>query len=134
MKIQNVVNHFWERWRKEYLTSLREYQKIVQPNDNLPMIKIGDIVIVHEKSQPRAIWRMGKIEEVIKGIDGHIRGAVVRISKTNSLIKRPINLLYPIEYKDSSSYDQDIPVKEVQHQRPRREAAIIGELKRKWDE
>ena len=28
-------------------TILREYQKTVQPNDNLPTINIGDIVKVH---------------------------------------------------------------------------------------
>ena len=42
-------------WGKEYITSLREYQKIIQPNDNLPIINIGDIVIVHEKFQPRLL-------------------------------------------------------------------------------
>ena len=47
-KISNIINHFWDRWRKQYITSLCEYQKIVQPNDNLPRINIRDIVIVHE--------------------------------------------------------------------------------------
>ena len=48
-KISNIINYFWDRWRKEYIISLRKYQKIVQPNDNLPRINIGDVVIVHEK-------------------------------------------------------------------------------------
>ena len=46
-KISNIINYFWDRWRKEYTISLRKYQKIVQPNDNLPRINIGDIMIVH---------------------------------------------------------------------------------------
>ena len=46
-KISNIINNFWDRLRKEHITSLREYQKIVQPNDNLPTINIGDIVIEH---------------------------------------------------------------------------------------
>ena len=74
----------WNRWRKEYITSLREYQKIIQPNNNLPIINNGDIVIVHEKFQPRMLWKMGIIEDVIKGSDGHTRGAVVRIPESNS--------------------------------------------------
>ena len=74
----------WNRWRKEYITSLREYQKIIQPNDNLPIINNGDIVTVHEKFQPRMLWKMGIIEDVIKGSDGHTRGAVVRIPESNS--------------------------------------------------
>ena len=99
-KISNIINHFWDRWRKEYITSLREYQKIVQP----------------------------------KGWDGHTRGVVVGISKSNSLIKRPVNLLYPIEYKKSLNVEQEV-FNEQCNQRPaRREAAIIGELKRKLTE
>ena len=82
-KISNIINHFWDRWRNEYAISLRECQKIIQPNHNLSIINIGDIVIVHEKFQPRMLWKMRIIEES----DGHIRGAVVRIPKSNSLIK-----------------------------------------------
>ena len=133
-KISNIINHFWDRWRKEYGTSLREYQKIVQPNDNLPRINIGDIMIVHENFQPRTLWKMGIIEDVIKGSDRHTRGAVVRISKSNSLIKRPVNLLYPIEYKESLNVEQEVFDEECNQQPSRREAAIIGELKRKVTE
>ena len=72
---------------------------------------------------------MGIIEDVIKGSDRHTRGAVVRISKSNSLIKRPVNLLYPIEYKESLNVEQEV-FNEQRNQRPgRREAAIIEELK-----
>ena len=76
---------------------------------------------------------MGIIEDIIKGNDGHIRGAVVKCPKTNSLIKRPINLLYPIEQKDISSDEQNETEKEIQNKRPpRRAAATIGELRRKF--
>ena len=27
--METVILHFWNRWRSEYLTSLREYQKFV---------------------------------------------------------------------------------------------------------
>ena len=59
------MNHFWDRWRKQYITSLWKYQKISQPNDNLPTIKIGDTVIMHDKFQPRLLWKMGIIEGVL---------------------------------------------------------------------
>ena len=100
----------------------------------MPRINIGDIVIVHEKYHPRTSWKMGVIEDVIKGSDGHTRGALVIISKSNSLIKRPVNLLYPIEYKESLNVEQEV-FNEQRNQRPgRREAAIIGELKRRLTE
>ena len=133
-KISNTITDFWDRWRKEYIIRLREYQKIVQPNDNLPRINIGDIVIVHEKFQPRTLWKMGIIEDVIKGSDGHTRATVVIISKSNSLIKRPMNLLYLIEYKESLNVEQEVFNKQRNQRPARREAAIIGELKRKLTE
>ena len=77
------------------------------------------------------LWKIEIIEDVIKGSDGHTRGAVVRTSKSNSLIKRPVNLLYPIECKESMNVEQEV-FKEQCNQRPtRRETAIVGELKRK---
>ena len=75
--------------------------------------------------------------EGFQGKDEKIRGAAVRIPKTNSVIKRPINKLYLVEpmrdnseAHDNSSYvTKDI----VNTNRPRREPAIIGEIKRKFD-
>ena len=44
-KISNIVNHFWDRWKKEYLVNLREYQRIKYPNKQ-QIINVKDIVIV----------------------------------------------------------------------------------------
>ena len=92
MKTRVFLKHFVRA------CNLWEYQKVVQLNDNLPTINIGDIVIAHEKFQPRMLWKMEIIDEVIKGSDGRTKVAVVRIPRSNSLIKRLANLLYPIEY------------------------------------
>ena len=46
----------------------------------------------------QSMWRMGVVTEIIKGkIDNDSRGALVRLSN-NSLLKCPVNKLYPIEY------------------------------------
>ena len=60
--------------------------------------------------------------------------AVVRIPKSNPLIKRPVNLLYPIECKDSMNIKQEVLNKQCKQWPVQREAAIIGELKRKFTE
>ena len=88
-KINNIVNHFWGRWRKEYQVNLCEYQKIKHS-------KCKDIVIVQEDKMPRSACKV-EIVEVTKGTDSNNRGAVVRVPRTKSLIKRPVNRLYLIE-------------------------------------
>ena len=71
-KINNIVNHFWDRWKQEYLLNLREYQKIKHPIKYQQTVNVKDIVIVQEDKMPRSAWKVGIVEEVIKGIDGNI--------------------------------------------------------------
>ena len=72
----------------------------------MPTINIEDIVVAHQKFQPRMLWKMGIIN-IIKGSYGHTRRALVRITKSDSFSKRPVNLVYPIEYKDSMNVEQE---------------------------
>ena len=63
-------------------------------------VKEGQIVTVYDEGHPRGLWRLGKIEGVMKGPDGRIRGARVRVlSKPGrpTVLKRPIQHLYPLE-------------------------------------
>ena len=53
-KINNIVNHFWNRWNKEYLVNLREYQKIKYPNKHQEIVNVQDIVIVKKDKMPRS--------------------------------------------------------------------------------
>ena len=95
-KINNIMNRFWDRWKNEFLVNLREYQKIKYPNKQ-QIVNVQDTVIVREGKMPRSAWKVGIAQEVVKGMDGNIRGAVVRVPGTKSLIKRPVNRLYLIE-------------------------------------
>ena len=42
--------HFWNRWRKEYLTDLREFHKAKSSSENRKPIEVGDVVIVFEEN------------------------------------------------------------------------------------
>ena len=53
-KINNIVNYFWDRWRKEYLVNLREYQTIKHPHKHQQIANVKDIVIVQEDKMPRS--------------------------------------------------------------------------------
>ena len=75
---------------------------------------------------------MGIIDDIIKWSDGYTIGAVVKMSKSNSLIKWPVNLLYPNEDKDSMNVEQEVFNEQCNQQPARPEAAIISELKWKF--
>ncbi|CAB4033453.1 Hypothetical predicted protein [Paramuricea clavata] len=70
--LTRVLNHFWERWRKEYLTELREQHKV----------KNGSAAM-----------------ELMRGRDGNVRAATIRTSSGGRVqqLQRPIQRLYPIE-------------------------------------
>ena len=80
--LANVLNHFWNRWRSEYLSELREvysYTARRQSKSKHSLVSVGDVVVVHDEHLPRGLWKLGKIVSVMKGRDGYIQGATVRI-------------------------------------------------------
>ena len=93
-QVVKVIQHFWERWRHEYVVNLREYYKLESRNDRPPSIKIGDVVLIHDENLLRLMWRMGVVTEIINSPNNRVRGATVR-TKHRSYLKRPINKLYP---------------------------------------
>ena len=146
-KLNNILNHFCARWKKEYLTNLRENQKINTQNPNQPIINVTDTVLISEEKLPRLAWRIGIIQELVIGKDNCIRGATVRVPRTNSVISRPVNKLFPIETihdcvdvnnvnnKDNErdEVDKEKNEGEQKEQRVRRKTVVLGELKRKFN-
>ena len=96
-KINNMVNYFWDRWKKEYLVNQSEYQKIKHPNKHQQIVNVKDIFIVQKNKTQWSAWKAEVAEEVIKETNGNIWGAVVRVPRTKFLIKRAVNRLYLIE-------------------------------------
>ena len=56
---KNTIEHFWKRWRAEYVTSLREYQKLHKPKTQAVPSK-NDLVLVFDDKQHRQKWLLGK--------------------------------------------------------------------------
>ena len=170
-KINNILNHFWDRWQKEYLVNLRETHRNLQKrNINSPTVRVNDTVLIEDKT-PRSQWKLARVLELIKGHDEKIRGALVRTSQGTEL-KRPANKLYPIECvkynqiendmindnndlvndnndlvndnndmvndnndlvnDNKNEVDNDINNGNESKKRLKREAAVVGELKRKF--
>ena len=64
---QRLTQHFWQRWSKEYLQSLRRFCKWHCPQRNL---QPGDVVILQEDGIARSCWPIGRVEQVFPGDDG----------------------------------------------------------------
>lgn len=77
--LSTLMNHFWKRWRNEYLLELRDsHRQYAKKCGRTKQVQVGDVVVVHDDDQPRGMWRLGRIEKLISGADGQVRGAVVR--------------------------------------------------------
>ena len=92
---ETILDHWWNRWKTDYLTELREYQKIKYKTRTL-IPRVGDVVLVHDEKCKRPAWKVGRITELITSTDKNIRSASVLMRKTGKTIRRPINKLYPI--------------------------------------
>ena len=123
--LQRTLDHFWNRWRSEYLTQLREYHRYSKRANSVRKAQVGDVVCLHENKTPRQQWRLGKIERLLHGRDGHVRSAVVRVKSGNSPTaewRRPLQRLYPLEVKmDTETADlapqvTNVPVTVVRDQ------------------
>jgi len=95
--LTRLLSHFWNRWRREYLTDLRETHKL---NNNKPVdISPGDVVLVHEDYTKRAQWKVAIVEELIRGKDNEVRGARIRKAGKgkHEILNRPVQKLIPLE-------------------------------------
>ncbi len=142
--LNDIISHFWRRWRNEYLVELRNAHRSQRKLQEKSCVEIGDIVLVHDENHPRSFWRIGRIRDLVtsKEGDGNSRGAVVQvISKKGrtTTLRRPLQLFYPLEInckcveeQEESEVESNVQ-ESTQAERPRRRAAIAGEqLIRHW--
>ena len=123
-----LLQHFRNRWKNEYLTSLREFHRTTGKNKQT--INIGDVVLVHD-DKPRIKWKLAVIENLTEGKDGYVRSADIRT--TNGKTNRPIAKLYPLEVRATTAAEYPIEIeqpvtpientRELQTKRPIRMAA-----------
>lgn len=100
-RLQQIIQHFWSRWNKEYISELQTRVKWKQDYKNL--LKIGSLVIVKEDNVPPLKWNLGRVVQLHPGEDGIIRVASVKLN--GSVVKRAITKLciLPILNNCSSS-------------------------------
>lgn len=91
--VEQLKQHFWHRWLKEYLHNCQARVKWNTTNDP---IKVGQMVILQEDLPPLC-WSLARVEEIFPSKDNIIHVVSVRTPK--GIYKRPITKLciLPIE-------------------------------------
>ncbi|XP_011884045.1 PREDICTED: uncharacterized protein LOC105571183, partial [Vollenhovia emeryi] len=88
-RVEQLRQHFWQRWSLEYLNQLQGRSKWRMNKGK--KIKAGQVVLVQKPGLALFQWLLGRIESVNESADGIVRSAVI---KTNhGLIARPLTKL-----------------------------------------
>ena len=131
------------------MLSLRERHAQVTKNRKGADIAIGDVVILKNDTSNRMFWKLVKVEELVPGKDGNIRAAIIKVSNADRnprLLKRSVKHLFPLEVNANDDLHRIeepeaeptsvSPVSDTPNisanTRPRRNAAIMAELKRRF--
>ncbi|GBP71487.1 hypothetical protein EVAR_103373_1 [Eumeta japonica] len=85
---QRLADEFWHRWSMEYLPNLL-LRKTFTAGHQEP--KVGDSVLIADKTMPRGLWPRGRVVKAIPGRDNKVR--VVEIQTKLGILKRPTSRL-----------------------------------------
>ena len=92
--LRSCKESLWKRWRREYLTALRERHSLVHKTAK-QQFQVDDAVIVCTDDKNRGKWPMAIVLKLYPGSDGQTRG--VHLKTKNGTIERPVQHLYRLE-------------------------------------
>lgn len=87
-RVEQLKQHFWHRWVKEYLHNCQTRTKW---NTNESPIEVRQMVILKEDKLPPLCWSLARVEEIFPGRDNITR--IVSVRTRNGVYKRPITSL-----------------------------------------
>ena len=82
-RVQQVTQHFWERWMTEYIQYLNSRKIWQTPCRNLD---VGEVVLVISPDIPQGKWSLGYIVEVMKSSDEQVRMVKVKLGQFQSCV------------------------------------------------
>ncbi|KHN76733.1 hypothetical protein Tcan_01240, partial [Toxocara canis] len=107
------VERLWKVWKTEFLLAIRErsqrqHRASGSVSANEP--RVGHVVLIHDYSKPRALWKLGIIAKLIERRDGEILFAELQCDSQRK-ISRPLNFLFPLQIaaSDASSPQPEEP-------------------------
>lgn len=87
-QIQKLSQHFWARWRNEYLHTLQ--QRFKWTSHTAPP-KLGELVLIKEDNLSALQWRRGRLVKLLPGKDGVVR--VAEVKTQHGVLTRPVSKL-----------------------------------------
>ncbi|XP_047518884.1 uncharacterized protein LOC125058772 [Pieris napi] len=90
-RTEQLRQHFWERWSKEYISELQKRSKWLTSKQSLAL---NTMVVIKEDNQPPLKWKLGRIVALHPGPDGVVRVADVLTS--NGVIRRSFSRICPL--------------------------------------
>lgn len=88
--IQQIQQHFWRRWHKEYLNELQVRTK--WKANCAQLLRPGVLVLIKEDNLPPMKWMLGRVQEVHPGSDGVTRVATLQLSNGSTLKRAARNI------------------------------------------
>ena len=129
--LQKQLQHFWKRWNREYVSSLREHHHL-NSRTTKNSLKPGAIVLIQQEGVSKSRWKLGRVDRLIEGKDGIIRGAVLKVVSNDRIytVERPIQRLCLLElYAEESNVKGTIPDQTEALRRSTRDAAAVANVK-----
>ncbi|XP_062704653.1 uncharacterized protein LOC134286958 [Aedes albopictus] len=101
---QQMFQHYWERWSKDYLAELQTSSKNHEP---IP-IRIGSLVVLREDNMPPLYWPLARIVDIHPSTEGVVR--VVTVKTTSGVYKRPVCRICPLPSDRETVIEEGSPV------------------------
>lgn len=90
-RIEQIRQHFWSRWSKEYVSELQ--QRGQWKTHSKPLEK-DTLVLIKDDHLPPLKWRLGRILEVYPGSDGISR--VADVKTVSGIVRRAFSKICPL--------------------------------------
>ena len=80
-RVQRLADEFWKLWRRSYLASLQTRRIWHKPQDN---VTVGDVVVLCDEQECRALWRMARVTAAEPDKDGLVRTVKLKVASPPS--------------------------------------------------
>ncbi|XP_038216842.1 uncharacterized protein LOC119835861 [Zerene cesonia] len=95
-RVEQIHQHFWNRWSKEYVSEMQTRTKWHQHKGDL---KENTLVLIKDDRLPPLKWSLGRIHATYPGKDGVARVADIRTA--DGIVRRAFTKICPLPSPDS---------------------------------